>query len=75
MKSCYASERMVEAASELYVLERGSYPKGIADLVPAYAPKTPACPSGGVYSLAQQDSKAVCTCSKHGHHPADPSAQ
>lgn len=67
-RSCYASQRMVEAAAEAYRAEKGALPENIAALVASHTSPAPQCPNGGEYSLVSIEDRRVCRCTVHGYY-------
>ena len=73
-KSCFANQRLVEGALQLFVAQsdRGQmptdWPTAIAAIVPGIVKSEPRCPAGGTYSLEVVDGEPVVTCSIHGNH-------
>lgn len=77
-KSCFANQRVVAGAVQVYLAENeGAAPpadwqQAAALLVPGIIQKMPTCPAGGTYSLTSApDGTTVVSCSVHGSATAD----
>ena len=65
-RACELNQRDIEGAKEQFALEHNeAAPAVFEDLVPAYLPSMPACPSGGAYTLG--DLQVPVHCSARGH--------
>lgn len=67
-RSCYASQRMVEGAAEVYRAEKGALPQTMDALVAGSSLRAPQCPNGGQYTLEIVDERPVCRCAVHGYY-------
>jgi prepilin-type N-terminal cleavage/methylation domain-containing protein len=71
-KSCFANQRMIEGACQMYAADSAtsSLPAAVADLAPTYIKTVPSCPAGGpAYSINTSGTVADCTGGSpaHGH--------
>jgi|GEM_PF-817590 Tfp pilus assembly protein PilE len=64
---CALQLEALRVASRNFAAETGAPPRTPAELVPAYLPALPVCPSGGAYALGD-GADAPPTCSIPGHH-------
>ena len=64
---CAMNLDAIQTACRRQAVEKGEYPKTLADLVPAYFDSLPICPSGGAYLLGTPEGDPP-TCSVPGHH-------
>jgi type II secretory pathway pseudopilin PulG len=62
-KSCYASMRTIDGASQAYISANGgTIPASVAVLSPAYLKTVPTCPHGGsAYSLTASGTVNACS--------------
>ena len=64
---CAANLEALRIAGRNCAAETGTPPHSPAELVPAYLPALPVCPSGGAYALGSA-ADAPPTCTIPGHH-------
>lgn len=72
-RACYANERTIEGAAQVYKAEHGTTPDTIDALVPEFLSTKPVCPTGGTYSWDPETGKV--TCSKHGNYADEGASQ
>jgi len=79
-KSCWANQRVVMGAGQLYLAmnEGAALPEDwyglMSVLVPSIVKSEPTCPAGGVYSATTTNDTVKVLCSIHGSVPDDLSA-
>jgi len=68
LRICREQLADLDGAKEQYAIEHdGHAPSEAAALIPAYLSAMPACPAGGVYTLGDMQTQAMC--SVVGHTP------
>jgi len=73
-KSCFANERTVEGAAQVYLAtnQGATLPSDwnglMSVLVPSILKSEPKCPSGGTYSITTSGTSLEVDCSIHGTH-------
>ena len=63
---CAMNLDAIATACKKYAAEKGGFPKSLSELVPTYLESTPACPSGGTYTLGTPEGDPP-VCSIPGH--------
>jgi len=64
MYACIGNLRQIDAAKQIWGVENSGDPE-MSDLIPGYIGRTPACPSGGTYTLGSVAGATVCSVSGH----------
>jgi Tfp pilus assembly protein PilE len=64
--ACAMNLDAIATACKHYAVEKGGFPRTLAELVPTYLKSVPACPSGGAYTLGTPEGDPP-TCSIPGH--------
>ena len=67
-KSCVANLRQIDSAKEQYMMDNRTTtaPSAMTNLVPDYIKSTPACPSGGSYTLGNATTAPSCSIGTNG---------
>ena len=67
-KSCVANLRQIDSAKEQYMMDNRTTtaPSAMTNLVPDYIKSTPACPSGGTYTLGNATTAPSCSIGTNG---------
>ncbi len=67
-KSCVANLRQIDSAKEQYMMDNRTTtaPSAMTNLVPDYIKSTPACPSGGSYTLGNATTAPSCAIGTNG---------
>ena len=63
-KSCSANLRQIETAKEQWAMDNkkgATDTPAMADLTPTYIKSTPACPSGGTYTVGDMSTRPTCS--------------
>ncbi|MCK4851659.1 MAG: prepilin-type N-terminal cleavage/methylation domain-containing protein [Candidatus Omnitrophica bacterium] len=66
--SCVTNLKRIDEAKSLWAMDSSTdleTPVTMADLAPVYLKNTPACPSGGVYTVGDMRTLPTCTISGH----------
>jgi competence protein ComGC len=72
-KVCWAQERTVEGAAQMYQAEKGELPDSMDAMVSeGLLKQVPTCPTGGTYTY--DDSTGELTCSQHGSYKDESSS-
>ncbi len=66
-KSCVANLKQIDSATEQYLMDNRTttYP-ALAALTPNYLKTTPACPSGGAYTMGTATANPSCSIGNNG---------
>ncbi len=65
-RQCVSNLYAIEGTKEQFAIEHdGVAPTEFTELVPGYLPSIPMCPSGGTYTLGNNQTGVVCNADGH----------